>query len=157
MFSLEVNAMQPDMSTYQDSPLACSDMGWCRPPSVWSQMGTRTPPGVWARGETGGQASATLCSRWREAGPSCGTPAAGRPVISEWLRTCWAVPGSSGLSPSPPWHLSFSSAFSQARPPPFLPISPLRLPASSQAGFSLLGPWMKRDWTGRSSWRLRCR
>ena len=73
---------------YLESPRACSGTGWRRCPSAWSRRGTRSTPGPWARGGTAGRASATLCSRWRGAGPSCGTPAASRPETAESSRTC---------------------------------------------------------------------
>lgn len=133
------------IKTYLGFPLACNDMGWCRPPSAWSQMGTRTPPRVWAHGETGGQASATLGSRWREEDLFCGKPVAGRPGIVEWSHTCWAALGSWGLSPGPPWHPSSSSAFWPVHLLLFRPIFLPRPPASSQAGVWLLDLWRRRD------------
>ena len=61
--------------TYLDFPHACSGRGWCKPPSVWLRKDTRSTQVPWAHGETAGQASAILGSKWHVADPYGVTPA----------------------------------------------------------------------------------
>lgn len=136
---------------YRGSPLSYSGRDWCTPPSAWSRKETRSIPVVSVRGGSAGRASATLGSKWREAVPCGGKPAACRPGSGGWWRSCWAAPGSSRPFPVPPWPPSFSSVFSPKHPPLSLPTSPLRRPASTREVSSRPDLWRKIN-LSRSWW-----
>lgn len=137
--------------THRGFPLSCSGRDWCTPPSAWSRKETHSIPVASVHGGSADRASATLGSKWHEAVPSGGRPAACRPESGGWWHSCWAAPGSSRPSPVPPWPLSFSSVFSPKHPPLSLPIFLLRRPASTRAVSSRLDLWRKIN-LSRSWW-----
>lgn len=137
--------------THQGFLRAYSGRGWCTPPSAWSRRETRSTPGVSVHGGSAGRASATRGSRWHEAAPSGGRPAACRPGSGGWWRSYWAGPGSSRPFPVPPWHPSFSSVFSPGHQRLSLPTFLPHHPVSSQEVSSQLDLWRKIN-LSRSWW-----